>query len=89
MLPASVDEASVYFRDGLEQMEAIGSGDNVLINELLVLSSQIVLTELDEQFFHTLSNVCELNMGGGGGGGGNLRSFAGVRTVAGCPGWQV
>ena len=29
MLPASVDEASAYFRDGLEQMDAIGSGDNV------------------------------------------------------------
>lgn len=65
MLRASVDEASVYFRDGLEQMEAIGSGDNVFINEILLLSSQIVGTELDEQVFHTLSNVCELNMGGG------------------------
>ena len=63
MLPASVDEASVYFRAGLEQMDAIGSGDNVFVNELLELVAQLQGDELGEPIFHTLSNICELNMG--------------------------
>ena len=63
MLPASIDEASAYFKAGLEQMDAIGSGDNVFTNELLVLASQMAGYEVDEQVFHTLSNICELNLG--------------------------
>lgn len=60
MLPASVDEASVYFRNGLEQMDAIGSGDYQFTNELLLFASQIIGNELDECDFHTLTNICEL-----------------------------
>lgn len=63
MLPASLDEASVYFRDGLEQMDAIGSGDYQFTNELLLFASQMKGDELDERDFHTLTNICELNMG--------------------------
>jgi len=53
MLPASIDEASVYFRDGLEQMDAIGSGDYRFTNELLLFASSITGDELDERAFHT------------------------------------
>ena len=63
MLPASIDEASTYFRAGLEQMDAIGSGDYQFTNELLLFASQMKGDELDEQDFHTLANICELNMG--------------------------
>ena len=63
MLLASIDEASVYFRDGLEQMDAIGSGDYDFTNELLLFASEMKGGELDERDFHTLSNICELNMG--------------------------
>jgi len=63
MLPASTDEASHYFREGLEQMDAIGSGDYEFTNELLVFASTIKGDELDERDFHTLSNIAELNLG--------------------------
>lgn len=63
ILPASLDEAAVYFRDGLEQMDAIGSGDYQFTNELLLFASEMKGDELDEHDFHTLSNICELNMG--------------------------
>ena len=64
MLPASIDEASVYFRDGVEQMDAIGSGDNQFTNELLLFISNTKGGELKECEFHTLTNICELNLGG-------------------------
>ena len=63
MLPASIDEAATYFRVGLEQMDAIGSGDYDFTNELLLFASKMVGDELDEHGFHTLTNICELNMG--------------------------
>lgn len=63
ILPASVDEASANFRDGLEHMDAIGSGDYRFTNELLLFASSIEGDELDEQSFHTLTNINELNMG--------------------------
>lgn len=63
MLPASVDEASHYFREGLEQMDAIGSGDYEFTNELLLFASTIKGDELEARDFHTLSNIAELNMG--------------------------
>ena len=63
MLSASTDEASAYFRCGLEQMDAIGSGDYQFTNELLILACAIKGAEIKEQAFHTLTNVFELNMG--------------------------
>jgi hypothetical protein len=49
MLPASIDEAAVYFQDGLEQMDAIGSGDYLFTNELLLFASEMKGEELDER----------------------------------------
>lgn len=63
ILPASLDEAAAYFRNGLEQMDAIGSGDYLFTNELLLFASEMKGDELEERDFHTLSNICELNMG--------------------------
>jgi hypothetical protein len=62
MLPASGEEAATYFRAGLEQMDAIGSGDYQFTNELLVFAAELKGDDLEEKDFHTLSNVCELNM---------------------------
>ena len=94
MLPASVDEASAYFRAGLEQMDAIGSGDNVYINELLELTAQLKGNELDEPIFHTLSNICELNMGeepekfSWGWYGHGMARVAGIRGLAKLSRWS-
>ena len=63
MLPASLEEAAVYFRDGLGQMDAIGSGDYMFTNQLLLFASEMKGGELEERDFHTLSNICELNLG--------------------------
>ena len=63
ILPASMDDGAVYFRDGLEQMDAIGSGDYGFTEELLLFASTVRGTELAENHFHTLANICELNMG--------------------------
>ena len=62
MLPASVDEASAYFRDGLEQMDAIGAGDYQFTNELMLFASKMRGDALGEPEFHTLMNICELNV---------------------------
>lgn len=62
ILPASKDEAAAYFKLGLEQMDAIGSGDFEFTNELLLFASSLRGDELAEQDFHTLTNICELNM---------------------------
>ncbi len=63
ILPASIDDASIYFREGLEQMDTIGSGDYQFTEELLTFASKIKGKELDESDFHTLTNICELNLG--------------------------
>ena len=63
ILPASLDEASTYFRRGIEQIDAIGSGDYQFTNELLLFAAEIRGNELDEHTFHALTNICELNMG--------------------------
>src|SRR5580692_7341807 len=62
ILPASFDEASAYFGAGLEQMDTIGSGDYQFTNELLLFAASLKGSELEEADFHTLSNICELNM---------------------------
>ncbi len=59
--PASVEEAATYFRLGLEQMDAIGSGDYRFTSELLLFAATLRGEELDEADFHTLSNISELN----------------------------
>jgi hypothetical protein len=62
ILPASVEEAAAYFKMGLEQMDAIGSGDYQYTNELMLFASTFKGVELDAPDAHTLSNICELNL---------------------------
>jgi len=62
IMPASLEETASYFRAGLEQMDAIGSGDYQFTNELVVYAAELRGAELEESDFHTLSNICELNM---------------------------
>ena len=62
MLPASIDEASTYFSAGLDEMDAIGSGDYQFTNDLLLFAAQVQGQELDERSFHALTNLCELSM---------------------------
>ena len=63
ILPASIDDASTYFCEGLEQMDAIGSGDYQFTEELLFFASKLKGKELNQREFHTLTNICELNLG--------------------------
>jgi NACHT domain len=62
ILPASIEEASTYFQNGLDQIDAIGSGDYSFTNELLLFASALKGQELAETDFHTLTNICELNL---------------------------
>jgi len=62
ILSAGVTEAAAYFEFGLEQMDSIGSGDHKFTNELLIFAASMKGEELDEKDFHTLTNICELNM---------------------------
>lgn len=62
ILPASIEESSEYFRIGLEQMDAIGSGDYQYTNNLFILAASVKGSELNEADFHTLSNIAELNL---------------------------
>jgi hypothetical protein len=94
ILPASLEDASTYFRDGLEQMDAIGSGDYEFTNELLLFSSGLKGNELDEVDYHTLTNICELNMGGEpekffwGAFGRGMSKAAGARGLAKLTRWD-
>lgn len=63
ILPASREEAAEYFRRGLEQMDAIGSGDYQFANELMNFASALHGEQLADADSHTLSNICELNLG--------------------------
>lgn len=62
IMPASLEEMASYFRLGIEQMDAVGSGDYQFTNEILLFTSELRGQELSEQDFHTFSNICELNM---------------------------
>ena len=94
MLPASIDDASVFFRDGLDQMDAIGSGDYEFTNELLLFASAMKGDELDEIDSHTLSNICELNLSDEpekfywGAYGRGMAKAAGIRGLAKLSRWD-
>lgn len=62
ILPASAEDAATFFRLGLEQLDAIGSGDHAFVNELLLFAARTDGPELSESDIHTLGNLCELNM---------------------------
>ncbi|WP_158219724.1 NACHT domain-containing protein [Ideonella sp. A 288] len=61
--PASGKESIEYFRLGLNQMDAIGSGDYQFVNELMHFASSLHGERLSDVDSHTLSNICELNLG--------------------------
>lgn len=61
--PASREEAVEYFRRGLDQLDAIGSGDYQFANELMHFTSTLHGERLADPDSHTLSNICELNLG--------------------------
>lgn len=61
--PASLDEAIAYFRHGLNQMDAIGSGDYQFAGELMQFARELHGQPLSEIDSHTFSNICELNLG--------------------------
>jgi hypothetical protein len=60
---ASPAEAVAYFRKGIEQMDAIGSGDHGYVEGLMHFASALTGEGLDQHESHTLSNICELNLG--------------------------
>lgn len=60
---ASPVEAVVYFRKGLEQMDAIGSGDYRFVEGLMHFAGALTGEGLGQRESHTLSNICELNLG--------------------------
>ncbi len=63
ILPASVDEATEYFKSGLDQMDVIGSGDYSFTNELMSFACNLKGQELKDKDFHTFTNLYELNLG--------------------------
>lgn len=63
MAVASPAEAAEYFRRGLDQMDAIGSGDYRFVDGLMHLASTLQGRHIDDRDSHTLSNICELNLG--------------------------
>ena len=62
---ASPAEAVAYFRKGLEQMDAIGSGDYHFVDGLMHFAGALTGEGLSQRESHTLSNICELNLGEG------------------------
>jgi hypothetical protein len=94
MLPSSSEECAAYFRLGLEQLDAIGSGDYSFTNELLLFAAEAKGEELDEADFHVLSNICELNMPyeeekfPWGAFGRGLARVSGLRTLARLGRWD-
>jgi hypothetical protein len=91
--PASMDEAVEYFRSGLEQMDAIGSGDWEFVNELMHFASSLRGSELADEDSHTLSNICDLNLGeeykfNWAGYGSALARAAGVKGLARLTRWE-
>ncbi len=62
IVPCDIDQASVYFRNGLEQLDGIGSEDYDFVSDLLWFASIIRGEELNLRDSHTLTNICEMNM---------------------------
>lgn len=60
---ASPAESVAFFRKGLEQMDAIGSGDYRFVEGLMHFACALTGEGLRQCESHTLSNICELNLG--------------------------
>jgi len=59
---ASTSEATALYKQGLELMDSIGSGDYWYISELLHFVTKLKGEEISEENGHVLTNLCELNM---------------------------
>ena len=90
---ASPVEAVAYFRKGLEQMDAIGSGDYRFVEGLMHFAGALTGEGLGQRESHTLSNICELNFGeeqkfGWGSYGAAMSRVSGVAGLARLARWQ-
>lgn len=90
---ASPAEAVAYFRKGLEQMDAIGSGDYHFVEGLMHFAGALTGEGLSQRESHTLSNICELNLGeeqkfGWGSYGAAMSRVSGVAGLARLARWQ-
>jgi hypothetical protein len=90
---ASPAEAVAYFRKGLEQMDAIGSGDFSYVEGLMNFAGALTGEGLGEGESHTLSNICELNLGeeqkfGWGSYGAAMSKAAGLAGMGKLARWQ-
>lgn len=90
---ASPAEAVAYFRKGLEQIDAIGSGDYSYVDGLMHFASVLTGEGLGERESHTLSNICELNLGeerkfGWGSYGAAMSRAAGLAGLSKLARWQ-
>ncbi|WP_199745904.1 NACHT domain-containing protein [Corallococcus sp. AB030] len=63
IFPASPDDAAEYFHRGLEQVDAVGSGDWQFVSELMHVAATLHGGRLEDADSHTLSNICDLNLG--------------------------
>jgi hypothetical protein len=63
IVPASPEDAVQYFHRGLEQVDAVGSGDWEFVGELMHFAGTLHGGHLEEADSHTLSNICDLNLG--------------------------
>lgn len=62
LLVVNKEEAIEYFKKGLLSVDAIGSGDYRYVNELLIFAASLHGKEMSPAEFHSLSNICEINM---------------------------
>lgn len=62
IMPASVEEAKTYFRRGIDELDAIGSGDAEIAKGLMRIGAVTRGDELEERDFHTFSGLCVLNV---------------------------
>ena len=62
LLPMIPVDAKTLFRKGIDDLDAIGSGDFEFVREILEFAASLEGAEISEQGFHTLTNLCELNL---------------------------
>lgn len=62
MVRANRTEAAALFTRALSELDAIGSGDHALTNELLAFSRSLSVSPLRAESAHRLAKICELNM---------------------------
>lgn len=94
LLLVNKDEAIEYFKKGLLSTDAIGSEDYRYVNELLIFAASFHGKEMNPSIFHTLNNICELNMSDEphkfywGAYGAAFSKIAGLRNLAQLSRWD-